>query len=86
LRYLCPLLLYILSIEVCDNMFTFEQKNPIRKVYYVGTSAVLTIDPSHIRRLGIDEETFSEEVPAENGILLKMRRLVVPRKEEGEAE
>jgi hypothetical protein len=63
-------------------MFTLEQKNPIRKVHYVGTSAVLTIDQSHVRRLGIDENTFFEEMPIENGIHLEMRKLVVPQKEE----
>jgi hypothetical protein len=63
-------------------MITFEQKNPIRKVHYVGTSAVLTIDQSHVRRLGIDENTFFEEMPIENGIHLEMRKLVVPQKEE----
>jgi hypothetical protein len=63
-------------------MFTLEQKNPIRKIHYVGTSAVLTIDQSHVRRLGIDENTFFEEMPIENGIHLEMRKLVVPQKEE----
>jgi hypothetical protein len=65
-------------------MFTFEQKNPIRKVHYVGTSAVLTIDQTHIRRLGIDEFTFFEEIPIENGIQLEMRRLITPGKEANE--
>jgi hypothetical protein len=63
-------------------MFTLEQKNPIKKVHYVGTSAVLMIDQSHVRRLGIDENTFFEEMPIENGIHLEMRKLVVPQKEE----
>ena len=66
-------------------MFTLEQKNPIRKVHYVGTSAVLTIDQSHVRRLGIDENTFFEEMPAENGIHLEMRKLVVPQKEKNKS-
>jgi hypothetical protein len=66
-------------------MITLEQKNPIRKIHYVGTSAVLTIDQSHVRRLGIDEDTFFEELPIENGIHLEMRKLVVPQKEEKQA-
>jgi hypothetical protein len=31
---------------------------PIRKAHHVGTSVVLTLDPSHVKRLGIDELTF----------------------------
>jgi hypothetical protein len=61
-----------------------QQKNPIRKVHYVGTSAVLTIDQTHIRRLGVDEFTFFEEKPVENGIHLEMRKLETPQKEEKE--
>jgi hypothetical protein len=59
-----------------------QKKNPIKKLHYVGTSAVLTIDQSHVRRLGVDENTFFEEMPIENGIHLEMRKLVTPRKEE----
>ncbi len=55
-----------------------QKKNPIRKVHYVGTSAVLTIDQTHIRRLGIDESTFFEEKPIQNGIQLEMRKLITP--------
>lgn len=67
-------------------MFTLEQKNPMRKVHYVGTSAVLTIDQSHVKRLGIDENTFFEEIPIENGIHLEMRRLVVPQRGKGNTD
>ena len=52
-------------------------KHPVKKAHFVGTSVVLTIDPRHVRRLGIDEFTFFVEKPAENGILLEMRRLEV---------
>ena len=50
-------------------------KNPVNRIRYVGGSALLTIDPMHIKRLKIDSLTFFEEEPVENGILLKMRRL-----------
>jgi hypothetical protein len=66
-------------------MLTFEQKNPIRQVHYVGTSAGLTLDQSHVRRLGIDEDTYFEEIPAENGIHLEMQKLIVPKGEENKS-
>jgi hypothetical protein len=53
------------------------RKHPVKKAHFVGTSVVLTIDPMHLRRLAIDEFTFFVEKPAENGILLEMRRLEV---------
>ena len=61
-------------------MFTTEQnkkRDPLKKAHLVGTSVVVTIDPSHVRRLRIDEDTFFEEKQVENGILLEMRRLSV---------
>jgi hypothetical protein len=66
-------------------MLTTEQKkNPIKKVHYVGTSAVLTIDQSHVKRLGIDDLTFFEEKAIDNGILLEVRKLNAPGMEEKE--
>ena len=62
-----------------------QKKNPIKKIHYVGTSAVLTIDQTHIRRLGIDDFTFFEEMPIENGIQLEMRKLVTSQKEEAKS-
>jgi hypothetical protein len=38
---------------------------------------VVAIDPIHVQRLGIDEDTFFEEKPVENGILLEMRKLSI---------
>ncbi len=52
-----------------------RQQDPIRKAHYVGTSVVLTIDPSHVKRLDIDELTFFVQKPIENGILLEKRKL-----------
>jgi hypothetical protein len=62
-----------------------QKKNPIKKIHYVGTSAVLTIDQTHICRLGIDDFTFFEEMPIENGIQLEMRKLVTSQKEEAKS-
>ena len=51
-----------------------KQRYPIRKIHYVGTSAVLTIDQNLVRRLKIDDLTFFEERLVDNGILLEMRK------------
>ena len=52
-------------------------KSPIRKAHRVGTSYVLTIDPIHVKRLGIDEFTFFEEKPIANGIELSKYTLKI---------
>jgi hypothetical protein len=57
-----------------------KNQNPTKQVYFIGTSAVLTIAQAHVRRLGIDELTFFEEKPVENGILLEMKKLYRPEK------
>jgi hypothetical protein len=64
------------------DLHYYEKKNPIKRVHYVGTSAVLTIDQYHVKRLGIDELTFFEEKEVDNGILLELRKLGVPQREE----
>jgi hypothetical protein len=63
-----------------------KSANPTKQVYFIGTSAVLTIAQSHVKRLGIDDLTFFEEKPVDNGILLEMRKLYCPAKEEIKAE
>lgn len=51
-------------------------KNPIKKLHRINTSYILTIDPSHVKRLQADDVmTYFEQEAVENGILLKMRRL-----------
>ena len=59
-------------------------KHPVKKAHFVGTSVVLTIDPTHVRRLGIDEFTFFVEMRTENGILLEIRRLEVAKSKDSE--
>jgi hypothetical protein len=58
------------------NMTTTNQnkENAIRKVHHVGSSVVLTIDPSHVKRLSIDDMTFFIQKPIENGIILELRK------------
>ena len=58
-----------------DNNYERQNKNPIRKAHYVGTSVVVTIDPLHVKRLNIDELTFFVEKPVKNGIMLEMHKL-----------
>lgn len=56
-------------------------QNPVNRIRYEGTSAILTIDPIHIKRLKIDSLTFFEEIPVDNGILLDMRKFATARSE-----
>ena len=51
-----------------------NKETAIRKVHYVGSSVVLTIDPSHVKRLCIDDMTFFIQRPIENGIILELRK------------
>ncbi len=48
---------------------------PVRRAHLVGSSFVVTIDPSHVKRLGIDELTFFVQKPVRGGILLELRKL-----------
>jgi hypothetical protein len=50
-------------------------KLPIKKTHLVGTSWVVTLDPSHVKRLQIDDMTFFIQKPIENGIILEMCKL-----------
>ena len=52
-----------------------SQKSILKKPRHIGNSTVITIAPSHVSRLGIDETTFFEEKVVPNGILLEMRKL-----------
>jgi hypothetical protein len=47
---------------------------PLRRAHFVGTSVVVTIDPTHVKRLGIDEMTFFIQRPEENGIMLELKK------------
>jgi len=49
-------------------------RDPIRKAHYVGTSVVVTIDQSHVKRLCIDDVTFFIQKPIDNGIILELRK------------
>jgi hypothetical protein len=51
-----------------------QVRNPIKKAHYVGTSIVVTIDQTHVKRLRIDDMTFFIQKPIENGIILELRK------------
>jgi hypothetical protein len=62
------------------NIITKQQvKHPVGKAHHVGTSVVVTLHPSHVKRLEIDDFTFFIQKPVENGILLQMRKLDINR-------
>lgn len=45
-------MLYMLQHRMVKNSF------PVKKAHFVGTSVVVTLDPTHVKRLGVDELTF----------------------------
>jgi hypothetical protein len=49
-------------------------KPNLYRAHHVGTSVVITLDPTHVKRLDIDDLTFFEQKSIENGILLQRRR------------
>ncbi len=55
-------------------MDTIIQKSSLRKVHYVGTSVVVTLDPKIVKALGIDDMTFFLQEPIEGGIVMKIRK------------
>jgi hypothetical protein len=55
----------------------YDQSFPTKKVHYVGTSAVITIDQTHVKRLNLDDSSFFIQKPVPNGILLEKRVLGV---------
>ena len=48
---------------------------PLRRAHFVGTSVVVTIDPTHVKRLQIDDLTFFIQKPIEDGILMEIKKL-----------
>jgi hypothetical protein len=63
------------------NRLIWVNRNPIRKAHVFGSSVVLTLDPTHVKRLNIDEMTFFEEKPVANGIMLEIRKFETPKEE-----
>jgi hypothetical protein len=55
-----------------ENM-EVKQTHPTKRAHHEGTSMVITLDPSHVKRLQIDELTFFEQIPQKNGILLERK-------------
>jgi hypothetical protein len=63
-----------------------QDKHPIRKAHYLGTSVVVTIDPVHVKRLRIDDMTFFVQRPVENGIMLQMCKLNIGQDGSGDEQ
>jgi hypothetical protein len=56
-------------------MLLKDNRYPVRKAHYVGTSVVVTLDPTHVKRLNIDDLTFFIQKPFTNGIILQMHKI-----------
>jgi hypothetical protein len=70
-----PYVVFVTDATTSNDQLERQTKYPIRKAHYVGSSVVLTLDPTHVKRLSIDEMTFFIQKPVENGIILEKRRL-----------
>jgi hypothetical protein len=51
-----------------------QEKRIIKKVHQVGASLVVTIDPSLVKKLKIDETTFLSQESIKNGLLMKIKK------------
>ena len=52
-----------------------KKRIPLKKAHFVGSSVVVTLDPQIVRKFEIDESTFFIQEPAEDGILMRIRKL-----------
>ena len=61
--------------DTTDNdigISTYESDNPIKKVFRISDKTLVIIDKKIVNQLDINEDsTWFEEIPTENGILLK---------------
>jgi hypothetical protein len=46
----------------------------ITRPHHVGRSIAVTLDPNHIRSLGIDDLTYFRQIAVKEGILLEMHK------------
>jgi hypothetical protein len=60
----------------CTNYDISSVINPIKKPWSVGTNIVVILDKKLVEELEINEEnTLLEEIPVDNGILLRVRKI-----------
>ena len=52
-----------------------QNKGALKKAHIVGTSVVVTIDPTLVKDLKIDDMTFFLQRPVEGGIFMEIQRL-----------
>jgi hypothetical protein len=67
--------LYIRALLYICNMYSKIQKTTPRKVHFVGTSAVITLDPKLVKSLNIDDTTFLLQEAIDGGIIMKIKKL-----------
>ncbi|MFY9873388.1 MAG: hypothetical protein WAK17_27075 [Candidatus Nitrosopolaris sp.] len=57
------------------NSSTNENRlNPVKQAHRICEKTLLVIAEDLVRRFGIDENTWFEQIPDENGIFLRIRR------------
>jgi hypothetical protein len=64
---------------VFDSISSRENKgcrsdNPVKQAHRICEKTLLVIAEDLVRRFGIDENTWFEQIPDENGIFLRIRR------------
>jgi hypothetical protein len=65
-----------ISFENIGLSCAAKSKNPLKQIHLVSGVPFVVIDECHAERLGISDEndTWVEQIPVEDGILLKVRR------------
>jgi hypothetical protein len=69
-------------MDNCLHKDINNTKKPVKKCWTVGNNTVVVIDKSLVERLGITENnTFFEQELTDAGILLRIKRLGLRRKD-----
>jgi hypothetical protein len=63
-------------MDNCPDYDISDTLNPIKKPWCLGSKIVVVLDKKLVDELGINEEnTLLEQIPVDNGILLRIRRM-----------
>jgi hypothetical protein len=62
---------YNIRMEQISNN---KRNTALRKAHHVGASVVVTIDPTIVKKVGIDDMTFFAQEVIDGGIFLKVRK------------
>jgi hypothetical protein len=65
-----------ISFENIGLSCAAKSKNPLKQIHLVSGVPFVVIDKRHAQRLGIcyQNDTWVEQIPVEDGILMKVRR------------